>query len=85
MTQDDRERERRFFGSGWVPRLNVEGTLQDVCELVLGTGTRYQDYYCQNPESMTSRQYTQFREDVRNAIRDWDSVTERLQTIKTVK
>ena len=85
MTPKQIEEEKKFFGPGYEPKLNVEGTLQSCLEVVLGTGSKFQNYYCVNPENMSSRQYTQFKNDVRNEIRHRDEVDELIKSMKDRK
>jgi hypothetical protein len=68
LTADEIEARAQMYEPGQVVVLNQRDTLLTVMALVLGTETKFNGYFCLDPESITTRQWTQFKNDVEREI-----------------
>lgn len=68
LTAEEIEERKHFFEPGQVVKFNERDSLLTVMDMVLGTGTTFKNYFCIDPESITTRQWTQFKNDVEREI-----------------
>jgi hypothetical protein len=68
LTAEEIEERSRCFEPGQVVKFDERDTLLSVMDTVLGTGSRFKNYFCLDPESIKLRQWTQFKNDVEREI-----------------
>lgn len=75
MSQSEIEYYREVHNNPeWTPKPVVdEKTYIECASEVLGTGSRFQNYFCLDPENMKVRQWIQFLNDVKREVANRDS------------
>ena len=70
MTQKEIDDYREIFNNPeWTPKPVVdEKTYVECASMVLGTGSKFQNYFCLDPENMKTRQWTRFLNDVKREV-----------------
>jgi len=73
MTPEEIAEQREAMGNPkWEPTFNERDTYLDCMDLVLGTGSKFKNYFCLDPESITTRQWTQFKNAVMKEVLNRD-------------
>jgi hypothetical protein len=83
MTPDEVEQQKKDFGPDH-PKFNAEGQLVDVLAFVLGSeDAKFYGYFCTGPNSISTRQWTQFKNDVEREIQRRDHLDDFLKFWKS--
>jgi hypothetical protein len=65
MTPAEIEENRKFFNNPeWTPKVSMDKVHIECASLVLGVGSGFRDYFCLDPENISTRQWTQFCNDI---------------------